>query len=147
MNGKFLVAFTGILIAASLYAQKPAENTYLEKINKQLPHKFKELKIGATLEAIREPKLVKLYLIVDDIEQYDQILVERSDEQQKNFSQCKAVTITKGKYPNNYIELVDQYPLSPKMANVYRLKTVDAEGITKMFPPVPVLAVADINLK
>jgi hypothetical protein len=137
-----------MLIAISVHAQQPAENSALQKVNKDLPHKFKEIKTDATLEVIREQNnVIKIYMLIDDIEQYDEILVERSDEMQKSFSQCKEITIVKGKYKNNYIELTDQYPLSSKMTNVYRLKTINSEGIMRMFPPVPVIAATQQNAK
>ncbi len=147
MKSKYIVAIATFLIVASLYAQQPAENSYLDKINKELPHKFRELKTGTTLEVVREQKVVKIYMLIDDIEQYDQILVERSDEQQRNYSQCKAVQIDKGKFKNNYVELVDQYPLSPKMSNVYRIKTITSEGIMRMYPPVPIVMLAEENAR
>ena len=132
-----------LLIGVAMHAQ-PAESA-LDKINKILPHKFKELRTGATLEVIREQKVVKIYMLIDDIDQYDQILVERSDEQQLNFSQCKVIQVTKGKYKNNYVELVDQYPLSPKMSNLYRIKTVTPEGIMRMYAPVPIVRAEDVK--
>jgi F0F1-type ATP synthase beta subunit len=137
-----------MLIAISVHAQQPAESPELQKINKDLPHKFKAIKTDATLEVIREQNnVIKIYMLIDDIEQYDEILVERSDELQKNYSQCKEITIVKGKYKNNYIELTDQYPLSSKMANVYRLKAITSEGIMRMFPPVSVINADAENAK
>jgi hypothetical protein len=133
MNSKLIIIIIALLIGASVHAQQ----------TKDSPHKFKELKIGATLEVVREHNVVNIYMLIDDIEQYDEILVERSDEQQKNYSQCKEVKIEKGKYKNNYVELVDHYPLSPKMSNLYRIKAITAEGIMKMFPPVPITMAAD----
>ena len=149
MNSSTLtLSLMAMLIAISVHAQQPAENPELQKINKELPHKFKEIKTDATLEVIRERNnVIKIYMIVDDIEQYDVILVERSDELQKNFSQCKEISVVKGKYKNNYIELVDQYPLSSKMTNVYRIKTINSEGIMRMFPPVPVMNATEQNVK
>ena len=138
MNVKYTIALLALLITPSLQAQNSVEASALEKINKDLPHKFKVLKTGATLELEREPKVVKIFMLIDDIEQYTEILVERGDELQKNYSQCKVVEVEKGKYKNNYIELIDQYPLSSKMSNVYRIKTVTSEGIIRMFPPVTV---------
>jgi hypothetical protein len=133
-----------LLIGATLCAQPPQDSN-LQKMNKDLPHKFKELKTAATLEVVREQKVVKIYMLIDDIEQYDQVMVERSDELQKNFSQCKVIQIEKGKYKNNYVELVDNYPLSPKMTNVYRIKTITADGIMRMYPPVPIETQAEAN--
>jgi predicted membrane-bound dolichyl-phosphate-mannose-protein mannosyltransferase len=144
MNSKITLAFIASFIAISMQAQQPATDSYLQKVNKDVPHKFAAIKTGATLEVIREQNnVVKIYMLIDDIEQYDLILVERSDEQQKNFSQCKEIKVIKGKYPNNYIELTDQYPLSPKMTNVYRLKTITSEGIMRMYPPVPIVNASD----
>lgn len=121
----------------ALYAQSFSPQ-YLAQLNKSLPHKFKAINVGATLEAVREQEIVRLYLLVDDIEQYDQLLIERSDEFGANFSQCKLISIEKGKYPNNYLELTDRYPVSTKMATMYRVKTITSDGIIRMYPPVSV---------
>jgi predicted DNA-binding protein (MmcQ/YjbR family) len=147
MNSKIILAVAALLIGVSVHAQQPADNDYLQKINKELPHKFKELKTGTTLEVIREQKVVKIYMLIDDLEQYEQILVERSDEQQMNYSQCKVIQIVKGKHKNNYIEVTDQYPLSPKMSNLYRIKTITADGIMRMYPPVPIMTLEEVNTK
>jgi hypothetical protein len=102
-------------------------------------HKFKEVKMGATLEAVKDHGVVKLYILVDDIEQYSQLIIERSDEMQNNFAQCKEVNIQKGKYKSNYLTIEDHYPLSNKMSNLYRIKTITADGIMRMYPAVPII--------
>ena len=114
------------------------KDQYLARINAQLPHQFKELKTRATLEAIRELGVVKLYMLIDDIEQYEQILVERSDEAQKYFSQCKQIDILPGKFKNNYLETIDKYPVSSRMTNLYRLKAISKEGFVCMFAPIAI---------
>lgn len=146
MKVQYTLALVMVLVAGAVFAQ-PEDQKYLEKINKDLPHKFKELRTGATLEVVREQKVVKIYMLIDDIEQYDQVLVERSDELQKNYSQVRVIQIEKGKFKNNYVELVDNYPLSPKMSNLYRIKTVTAEGITRMYAPVPIVMASEENPK
>lgn len=90
------------------------------------------------MEAIRIQESVKVYVLVDDIEQYEQVLIERSDEFGINFSQCKLINVEKGKYRNNYLELTDKYPVSTKMATMYRIKTITSDGIIRMYPAVPV---------
>ena len=151
MSTKHTLAFFLLLIAVCGHAQQqpvqPAPTTFLEKINKELPHKFKEIRTGATLEAVREQTVVKIYMLIDDIEQYSEILVERSDEQQQNYSQCKVITVEKGKYKNNYVAVTDQYPLSSKMSNLYRIKTVTSEGIMRMYPAVAIMQPAEVNAK
>ena len=138
MNTKYALIAAMLLIVASLDAQQPVQSTKTQAAAaKPIPHQFKEIKIGATLEAVREHNDVRLYILVDDIEQYDEISIERGDGQ-NNFGQCKLIKVEKGKYPNNYIEVVDQYPLSPKMSNIYRIKTVTSEGIMRMYPSVTI---------
>jgi|GEM_PF-2886651 len=146
MSTKITLAVLALFLGAAVYAGGE-EAVYLQKLNKELPHKFKELKTGVTLEVVREQKVVKIYMLIDDIEQYDEILVERSDEQQQNFSQCKEIKIEKGKYKNNYVELTDNYPLSSRMNNAYRVKTITSEGIMRMYPPVPVTSEADAKVQ
>lgn len=139
MKRIFFPVLALFFLNTALRAQSDPTGSYLQELNKLLPHKFKELKVGATLEAVREQNTVKLYMLVDDVEQYEQIIVERCGEQQNNFARCKVVQVQKGKYKNNYVEVTDQYPLPPKMTNQYRIKTITSEGITRMFPPVPVV--------
>ena len=119
----------------TLLAQDSTATAYLQKINKTLPHQFKRLSTLATLEAVRGQGFVKIYMLIDDVEQYEQILIERSDEMGVNFSQCGFISIEKGKFKNNYIEYTDRYPVSPKMNILYRIKTIDPEGIMRMLPP------------
>ncbi len=128
-----------VLGACVMMASRPGPSaTYLQALNKTLPHDFKQIHLGATLEAVREQEAVKLYLLIDDIEQYQVVMVERSNEQGTNFSQCKVINIEKGKYPNNYVEAVDRYPVSTKMSILYRIKTITEEGIVRMYPAVPI---------
>ena len=137
MNSKITFAFIVFLIAGTLSAQKPTADSYLDKINMELPHKFKELKIGATLEAVRDHGVVRFYVIVDDIEQYGEIVIERSDEL-GGYTQCKSIKIQKGKFKNNYFQLDDQYPLSAKTANQYRIKALTDDGIIRIYAPVAI---------
>ena len=117
-------------------AQDSTANAYLQRLNKTLPHAFKHLNTVATLEAVRGQGFVKIYMLIDDVEQYEQVMIERSDEMGINFGQCGFIEIVKGKYKNNYIEFTDRYPVSPKMQIQYRIKTIDAEGNMRMLPPV-----------
>ena len=136
MKSKYLL-FAGFLCMCMAIGAQPVTAGAPKPAN-AVPHDFKEIKTGATIEAVREQGAVKVYMLIDDIEQYDQVMVERSDEMQVNFAQCKLITIEKGKYKNNYLEVVDRYPLSPKMSNLYRIKTVTADGIMRMYPSVPI---------
>ena len=145
MKSKMILMIATLLMGIAVSAQ-PAQDA-LAMANKDIPHKFKELKTGTTLEVIREKTEVKIYMLVDDIEQYEEILVERSDEQQLNYSQCKVIKVIKGKYKNNYVELVDHYPLSPKMSHLYRIKTITPDGIMRMYAPVPIVRAEEINVK
>lgn len=146
MINKLTLILIALLATVSIYAQQSVQSAYLEKINKQLPHKFKDLKTGATLEVVRDKGVVRIYLLVDDIEQYDRIFVERGgDDKQNSFSQCKEIEIDKGKFKNNYVEVTDQYPLSSQMSNQYRIKTVTNEGIVRIFPPVAIELLAEAN--
>ena len=136
MKGFYFFLILSVCIPAMLSAQPDAE--HLRMVNKNLPHKFKAIRTGATIEVIRDLNAVKIYVIIDDIEQYEQVLIERSDEMQTNFSQCKLLMVGKGKYPDNYLELTDHYPFSSKMTNLYRIKTITSEGIIRMYAPVPI---------
>ena len=140
MNSKITFAFIVFLIAGTLSAQQPTEDSYLAKINTELPHKFKELRIGATLEAVRDHGVVRFYVIVDDIEQYSEIVIERSGELGDSYSQCKSVKIQKGKFKNNYFQIVDEYPLSAKTSNQYRIKALTDDGIIRIYAPVGIQA-------
>ncbi|MCW3124488.1 MAG: hypothetical protein JWO03_146 [Bacteroidetes bacterium] len=119
---------------------------YLEKINSKLPHKFKEIRTGSTMEVIRTQEIVKIYALIDDIEQYEQVLIERSDELGTNYGQCKLIKVEKGKYTNNYIEMTDRYPVSSKMSNLYRVKTITSDGIIRTYAPVPITMAETIGI-
>ena len=139
MSSKSIIAFIVILISVgTLSAQQPSDDSYLAKINMELPHKFGELKVGATLEAVRDHGVVRFYILVDDIEQYGEIVIERRGELGHDFALCKTVKVQKGKFKNNYLELVDQYPLPSKTASQYRIKAMTDDGIMRIFPPVSI---------
>lgn len=135
---KYFIAISLLTFSCTAMRAQAFSPQYLARLNKSLPHKFKAINVGATLEAVRDQEIVKLYLLVDDIGQYEQLLIERSDEFGGNFSQCKLISIENGKYPNNYLELTDRYPVSTKMATMYRVKTITSDGIIRMYPPVAV---------
>jgi hypothetical protein len=138
MHIRLLVLFFVVISSPILSAQDSTANVYLQRINKTIPHQFNALRSVATVEAVRGQGVVKIYMLVDDVEQYEQLIIERSDEMGVNFAQCGVVEVQKGKYKNNYVELIDRYPVSPKMMINYRLKTIDKEGNMRMLPPVPV---------
>ena len=128
-----LLTLTGLSVSSQAYSPE-----YIAALNKTLPHQFKDIRTGSTLEAVRMQQTVQVYILIDDIEQYEQVLIERSDEMGVNFSQCKQIRIQHGKYPKNYIEITDRYPLSSKMTNVYRIKTVTSDGIIRTYAPVAI---------
>ena len=112
MIQKFILIILTLCLSLGVIAQetKESKEAYLKRINKEIGHNFKELRTGVTMEAKRVGGVVKVYMLVDDIEQFEELQVERSDEFGTNFAQCKSVTIVKGKYRNNYVEVTDQYP-------------------------------------
>lgn len=127
-----------ILFASGTIMAQETKAEYLERLNATLPHQFKELNTGATMEAVRTKNEVHLYLLVDDVTQYEQLLIERSDEMQQNFSQCKLIDVATSKFDRNYIEAIDRFPVSSRMTNVYRLKAITPEGIVRMFAPIAI---------
>ena len=138
MNCPYIFALILSLTSLSVCAQDTLAVSHKRGMDKPLPHHFQEMKTGATLEAVRDNDAVKLYLMIDSIEQYSEVLIERSEETQTTYAQCKMIKVEKGKYPKNYVELMDHYPLSSKMPNQYRIKGITPEGIVRIFPAVPV---------
>ena len=135
---KYFIAIALLAVSCAAVQAQAFSPQYLAEINRKLPHKFKSINVGATLEAVRVQETVKVYVLIDDIEQYEQVLIERSDEFGTNFAQCKLLHVESGKYRNNYLELTDRYPVSTKMATLYRIKTVTSDGIIRMYPAVAV---------
>ena len=138
MNSLYILVLGLSFISLPAFAQDTLAHTHIAGRDPKLPHQFREMKTGATLEAVRDRDAVKLYVMIDSIEQYSEVVIERSEETQTTYAQCKMIRVEKGKYPKNYVELTDRYPLSSKMPNQYRIKGITPEGIVRIFPAVPV---------
>ncbi len=79
---------------------------------------------------------VKITLQFTDSSQYSYVTIERSIDPVIHFSQCKYLTPEKGKDGKRVYHLEDAYPLSTSQDMFYRIKTVSAEGVTRVYPPV-----------
>ena len=102
-------------------------------------HVFKSFGTLYTLEGERKAGEMKLYIKLDDIQQYSQVLVERGTLG-GGYAPCKVINLKPGEYPDGIIETEDKYPLSSRVDCSYRVKVVTTDGSTKTFPPVTIAA-------
>lgn len=79
---------------------------------------------------------VKITLQFTDSSQYNYVTIERSIDPVVHFSQCKYLAPDKAKDSKRIYHLEDAYPLSTSQDLFYRIKTVSAEGVTRVYPPV-----------
>lgn len=114
--------------------KKAASETVVPSEVKTSNYTFKEINASYTLEGERKAGEMKLYIKLDDIDQYVQIQIERANGV-GGYNTCKTITIKPGEYKNGVIETSDKFPLSSKTDSYYRIKATAADGSVKMFPP------------
>ncbi len=99
-------------------------------------HKFKDYNSSYALEAERKGPVVKLYLKMDDIEQYAEVILVRSQAELGNFSDVRHITIIKGANKFEYVETEDRYPLPTKVGAAYKIRALTKDGAVRMFPAI-----------
>jgi hypothetical protein len=99
-------------------------------------HKFKEYNNNYTLEAERKGTVVKLYLRMDDIEQYAEVILVRSQAELGNFTDVKHIPIIQGANKFEYVETEDRYPLPTKVGAAYKIRAITKDGAIRMFPAI-----------
>lgn len=114
--------------------KKVANETVAPSEVKTSNYTFKEINASYTLEGERKAGEMKLYIKLDDIDQYIQIQIERANGV-GGYNTCKTIAIKPGEYKNGVIETSDKFPLSSKTDSYYRIKATPADGSVKMFPP------------
>ncbi len=99
-------------------------------------HKFKDYNNTYALEAERKGPIVKLYLKVDDIEQYAEVILVRSQAELGNFSDVRHIQVIKGANKFEYVETEDRYPLPTKVGAAYKIRAITKDGAIRMFPAI-----------
>lgn len=99
-------------------------------------HKFKDYNNTYALEAERKGPVVKLYLKMDDIEQYAEIILVRSQAELGNFSDVRHIPVIKGANKFEYVESEDRYPLPTKVGAAYKIRAITKDGAIRMFPAI-----------
>lgn len=118
-------------------SNKPVEKAETPKVAKIAGlHKFKEAGTGYALEAERKGTVVKLYLRMEDIEQYAEVILVRGSAEVGNFTDVRHIEIIKGANKYEYVETEDRYPLSTKVASAYKVRAVTKDGAIRTFPAI-----------
>ncbi|MBL7801429.1 MAG: hypothetical protein JNL95_11950 [Chitinophagales bacterium] len=99
-------------------------------------HKFKDYNNTYALEAERKGPIVKLYLKMDDIEQYAEVILVRSQAELGNFSDVRHIQVIKGANKFEYVETEDRYPLPTKVGAAYKIRAITKDGAIRMFPAI-----------
>jgi len=99
-------------------------------------HKFKNYNNTYALEAERKGPIVKLYLKMDDIEQYAEVILVRSQAELGNFSDVRHIQVIKGANKFEYVETEDRYPLPTKVGAAYKIRAITKDGAIRMFPAI-----------
>lgn len=99
-------------------------------------HKFKDYNNTYALEAERKGPVVKLYLKMDDIEQYAEVILVRSQAELGNFSDVRHIQVIKGANKFEYVETEDRYPLPTKVGAAYKIRAITKDGAIRMFPAI-----------
>ena len=99
-------------------------------------HKFKDYNNSYALEAERKGPIVKLYLKMDDIEQYAEVILVRSQAELGNFSDVRHIQVIKGANKFEYVETEDRYPLPTKVGAAYKIRAITKDGAIRMFPAI-----------
>ena len=99
-----------------------------------------------SLEVERIDANVMVYLFSQNMKNVDMIYVEKSKDPTNGFTRCKTIKVAdllvKSK---NYINVVDDNPLSANNDCYYRIRTVTAEGATKIYPAVVLSPIQTID--
>lgn len=88
------------------------------------------------LEVARGEQSVDMALYFSKASGYDCVMVERSADQQFNFSQCKYVKFNNSANDRVVIVQKDTYPMPFANDVFYRLKTISRDGVTRIYPSV-----------
>lgn len=92
------------------------------------------------MKLYRETNKVKVMLYFNTPSLIQNINVERSQLNGNYFSRCKFFDLSNEALTDTII-LTDNYPLPASVDILYRLRIINKEGITRVYPPVKLAAV------
>lgn len=98
-------------------------------------HNFKSKDRTFNLEVEREGRKVMIYLLVEDLKDYKEVFIQRSDETRLGMANCKYLTPQDYKL-KKFTEVIfeDKYPHPGHKDSYYRIKCEDLNGVVRTFP-------------
>ncbi len=93
-----------------------------------------------TMKIYRDGYKVKMMLYFTHPSTIQSISVERSELNGRQFSQCKYFDFSEKQLMDTIIK-TDNYPLPASVDILYRLRIINKEGVTRVYPPVKLAAV------
>lgn len=99
------------------------------------------------IEVSRGAQSVTIALYFTKASQYESVLIERSDNQQLNFSQCKYIKFNESAKDTVVLSKKDNYPMPFSNDIYYRVKTITKEGVTRIYPSVRLPGVQNVKVE
>ncbi len=97
------------------------------------------------IEVSRGEQSVTIALYFIKASQYESVLIERSDNQQLNFSQCKYIKFNDSANDTVVLSKKDTYPMPFANDIYYRVKTITKDGVTRIYPSVRLPGVQNVK--
>lgn len=98
-------------------------------------HDFKGKEGAFVLDVERESRKVMVFILVENLKDYKEVYVQRSDETMIGTGNCKYFTPKDFKL-KKYTEVIfeDKYPLPAQRNSYYRIKCEDLHGVVRTYP-------------
>lgn len=98
-------------------------------------HDFKGKEGTFVLDVEREERKVMVYILVENLKDYKEVYVQRSDETMLGTGNCKYFT-PKDFELKKYTEVIfeDKYALPAQRDSYYRIKCEDLNGVMRTYP-------------
>lgn len=104
-------------------------------------HAFKSSGYDVNLDLERSKGEVIIHLQSQYFSELEQVILERSGDNMKNFTACKTIDIASQKIiDGDYLRNADRFPLPASVDCYYRIKTIAKDGVTKTYAPVMLVA-------
>jgi hypothetical protein len=134
-----VLAFAASFVCLSVFAGTPAENSTANTFNYKSP----DDEVAVNIE--RGSGIVKFKLSMQNLGNYDHIIIERSVDNPGNFGQCKYITCADKKSTGGNMTTTDNYPYSADRGVYYRIKTVNKDGIERCYAAILLPPLEDTN--
>ncbi len=99
------------------------------------------------LEVSRGEQGIEIALLFTKASQFEYVVIERSNNAQNNFSQCKYIKFNDSASDSVVIVKRDNYPLAASEDVYYRVKTITREGVTRIYSAARLPAIAEDRKK